>query len=93
MTIWNVEPQLGSAKRQLDFAMRKKITKSFLFMVLGREGILKGKSYIFFFKRYENAKFYDADYQKYRYGGQQKYTFFQNTPWFIRCLPFEIIDA
>ena len=69
--------QLDTAKRQLDFAMRKKIQKVVFIHGVG-EGILKEELY-FLFKRYENVKYYDADYQKYGLGATEVY-FFQTTP-------------
>jgi len=69
--------QLDTAKRQLDFAMRKKIQKVVFIHGVG-EGILKEELY-FLFKRYENVKYYDADYQKYGMGATEVY-FFQTTP-------------
>jgi len=68
--------QLDTAKRQLDFALRKKIQKVVFIHGVG-EGILKEELY-FLFKRYENVKYYDADYQKYGLGATEVY-FFQNT--------------
>jgi dsDNA-specific endonuclease/ATPase MutS2 len=68
--------QLDTAKRQLDFAIRKKIQKVVLIHGVG-EGILKEELY-FLLKRYENAKYYDADYQKYGLGATEVY-FFQST--------------
>ena len=69
--------QLDTAKRQLDFAIRKKIQKVVFIHGVG-EGILKEELH-YLFKRYENAKYYDADYQKYGMGATEVY-FFQNTP-------------
>jgi dsDNA-specific endonuclease/ATPase MutS2 len=69
--------QLDTAKRQLDFALRKRIQKVVFIHGVG-EGILKEELY-YLFKRYENAKFYDADYQKYGMGATEVY-FFQNSP-------------
>ena len=66
-----------TAKRQLDFAIRKKIQKVVFIHGVG-EGILKEELH-YLFKRYENAKYYDADYQKYGMGATEVY-FFQNTP-------------
>ena len=68
--------QLDTAKRQLDFAIRKKIQKVVLIHGVG-EGILKEELY-FLLKRYENDKYYDADYQKYGMGATEVY-FFQTT--------------
>ncbi|MEQ9582634.1 MAG: DNA mismatch repair protein MutS, partial [Arenibacter sp.] len=58
--------QLDTAKRQLDFAIRKKIQKVVFIHGVG-EGILKEELH-YLFKSYENAKYYDADYQKYGMG-------------------------
>ena len=69
--------QLDTAKRQLDFAIRKKIQKVVFIHGVG-EGILKEELH-YLFKQYENAKYYDADYQKYGMGATEVY-FFQNTP-------------
>lgn len=69
--------QLDTAKRQLDFAIRKKIQKVVFIHGVG-EGILKEELH-YLFKRYENAKYFDADYQKYGMGATEVY-FFQNTP-------------
>ncbi|HLT50571.1 MAG TPA: Smr/MutS family protein [Arenibacter sp.] len=69
--------QLETAKRQLEFAMRKKIQKVVFIHGVG-EGILK-EELSSLFRRYENVKFYDADYQKYGLGATEVY-FFQNTP-------------
>ncbi|MEO9513818.1 MAG: Smr/MutS family protein [Flavobacteriaceae bacterium] len=67
--------QLETAKRQLNFAMDKRIQKVVFIHGVG-EGILKEELY-FLFKKYENLKFYDADYQKYGLGATEVY-FFQN---------------
>jgi dsDNA-specific endonuclease/ATPase MutS2 len=69
--------QLDTAKRQLDFAVRKRIQKVVFIHGVG-EGILKEELY-YLFKRYDNAKFYDADYQKYGMGATEVY-FFQSIP-------------
>ena len=63
--------QLDTAKRQLDFAIRKKIQKVVFIHGVG-EGILKEELH-YLFKRYENAKYYDADYQKYGMGATEVY--------------------
>ena len=54
----------------------EKIQKVVLIHGVG-EGILKEELY-FLLKRYENAKYYDADYQKYGMGATEVY-FFQTT--------------
>lgn len=67
--------QMETAKRQLDFAMRKRIQKIVFIHGVG-EGILKEELY-FLFKKYDNVKYYDADFQKYGMGATEVY-FFQN---------------
>lgn len=69
--------QLDTAKRQLDFAIRKKIQKVVFIHGVG-EGILK-EELQYLFKRYDNIKYYDADYQKYGMGATEVY-FFQKIP-------------
>lgn len=65
--------QLEQAKRQLEFAMDKRIQKVVFIHGVG-EGILKEELY-FLFKKYDNLKFYDADYQKYGLGATEIYIF------------------
>jgi dsDNA-specific endonuclease/ATPase MutS2 len=67
--------QMETAKRQLDFAMRKRIQKIVFIHGVG-EGVLKAEL-DFLLGRYDNLKFYDADYQKYGLGATEVY-FFQN---------------
>lgn len=67
--------QLETAKRQLDFAVSKRIQKVVFIHGVG-EGVLKEELY-FLFRKYENVKYYDADYQKYGMGATEVY-FFQN---------------
>ncbi|MCM4168960.1 Endonuclease MutS2 [Arenibacter antarcticus] len=67
--------QLETAKRQLDFAMRKRIQKVVFIHGVG-EGVLKEELY-YLFRKYENVKYYDADYQKYGMGATEVY-FYQN---------------
>lgn len=68
--------QLDAAKRQLDFAMRKRIQKVVFIHGVG-EGVLK-EELRYLFKRYDNLKYYDADYQKYGMGATEVYIY-QNT--------------
>ncbi len=68
--------QLEAAKRQLEFAIRKRIQKVVFIHGVG-EGILKEELY-YLFNRYENVKIYDADYQKYGMGATEVYIY-QNT--------------
>ncbi len=63
--------QLDTAKRQLEFAMGKRIQKVVFIHGVG-EGTLKEELY-YLFKRYGNVKFYDADYQKYGLGATEVY--------------------
>lgn len=67
--------QLETAKRQIEFASRKRIQKIVFIHGVG-EGVLKAEL-DFLLGRYDNLKFYDADYQKYGLGATEVY-FFQN---------------
>ncbi|HSI69294.1 MAG TPA: Smr/MutS family protein [Gillisia sp.] len=67
--------QLETAKRQIEFAARKRIQKIVFIHGVG-EGVLKAEL-DFLLGRYDNLKFYDADYQKYGIGATEVY-FFQN---------------
>ncbi len=67
--------QMNTAKRQLEFAMSKRIQKVVFIHGVG-EGVLKAELETLF-NRYENLKFYDADYQKYGLGATEVY-FYQN---------------
>lgn len=65
--------QLQTAKRQLEFAMNKRIQKMVFIHGVG-EGVLKAELETLF-GRYENVKYYDADYQKYGLGATEVYIF------------------
>ena len=65
--------QLNTAKRQLEFAMRKRIQRIVFIHGVG-EGVLKIELE-YLFKRYDNLKFYDANYQKYGLGATEVYIF------------------
>ncbi|WP_222984641.1 Smr/MutS family protein [Flagellimonas meishanensis] len=65
--------QLETAKRQLDFAIDKRIQKVVFIHGVG-EGILKEELY-YLFKKYDNLEYYDADYQKYGLGATEVYIF------------------
>lgn len=67
--------QLDTAKRQLDFAIAKRIQRVVFIHGVG-DGVLKAdlESLI---RRYENIKYYDADYKKYGRGATEVY-FYQN---------------
>ena len=68
--------QIETAKRQLEFAIRKRIQKVVFIHGVG-EGILK-EELKYLFGRYDTIKYYDADYQKYGLGATEVYIF-QNT--------------
>jgi dsDNA-specific endonuclease/ATPase MutS2 len=65
--------QLDTARRQLEFAIRKRIQKIVFIHGVG-EGVLKIELE-YLFGRYENVKYYDADYQKYGVGATEVYVF------------------
>ena len=65
--------QLETAKRQLEFAMRKRIQKVVFIHGVG-EGVLK-EELVYLFKRYENIKYYDAEYKKYGLGATEIYIY------------------
>ena len=65
--------QLDTAKKQLDFAIRKRIQKVVFIHGVG-EGVLKEELY-YLFNRYDNLKYYDADYQKYGLGATEVYIY------------------
>ncbi|PCJ98306.1 MAG: DNA mismatch repair protein MutS [Flavobacteriaceae bacterium] len=65
--------QLETAKRQLEFAIGKRIQKVVFIHGVG-EGVLKEELY-YLFRRYENVKYYDADYQKYGMGATEVYIY------------------
>lgn len=67
--------QIETAKRQLEFAMRKRIPKVVFIHGVGA-GVLK-EELKYLFGRYENLRYYDADYQKYGLGATEVY-FYQN---------------
>lgn len=65
--------QLDTAKRQLEFAIKKRIQKVVFIHGVG-EGILK-MELDYLFGRYNNIKFYDANYQKYGLGATEVYIY------------------
>lgn len=65
--------QLDTARRQLEFAINKRIQKIVFIHGVG-EGVLKIELE-YLFSRYDNVKFYDADYQKYGLGATEVYVF------------------
>ena len=68
--------QLDTARQKLDFAIRKRIQKIVFIHGVG-EGVLK-MELEYLFGRYDNIKFYDANYQKYGLGATEVYIY-QNT--------------
>lgn len=65
--------QMDTAKRQLEFAIRKRIQKVVFIHGVG-EGILKTELE-YLFDKYDNIKYYDADYQKYGLGATEIYIY------------------
>jgi len=63
--------QLDTAKRQLEFAMRKRIQKVVFIHGVGA-GVLKEELY-YLFRKYPNIDWFDADYQKYGLGATEIY--------------------
>ena len=70
--------QLDTARRQLAFAMQKRIPKVVFIHGVG-EGVLK-LELEYLFSRYTNIKFYDANYQKYGLGATEVYIFQSKSP-------------
>jgi dsDNA-specific endonuclease/ATPase MutS2 len=65
--------QLETAKRQLQFAMEKRIQKVVFIHGVG-EGVLK-EELNYLFGRYDNVTHYDADYQQYGLGATEVYIY------------------
>ncbi|KAB8152913.1 DNA mismatch repair protein MutS [Kordia sp. TARA_039_SRF] len=65
--------QTDTAKRQLDFAIRKRIPKVVFIHGVG-EGVLRQELEALF-RRYDNVKYYDANYQKYGLGATEVYIY------------------
>ena len=65
--------QLDTAQRQLDFAINKRIQKMVFIHGVG-EGVLKMELETLF-GRYDNVKFYAADFQKYGLGATEVYIY------------------
>lgn len=65
--------QLGTAKRQLEFAITKRIQKVVFIHGVG-EGVLK-EELRYLFNKYDNVKHYDANYQKYGLGATEVYIY------------------
>ncbi len=65
--------QLETAKRQIEFAVRKRIPKIVFIHGVG-EGVLKAEL-DYLLGRYDNLKFYDANFQKYGVGATEVYIY------------------
>jgi dsDNA-specific endonuclease/ATPase MutS2 len=65
--------QLDTAKRQLEFAIKKRIQRIVFIHGVG-EGVLR-LELEYLFKRYDNVKYYDANYQKYGLGATEVYIY------------------
>ena len=65
--------QLDTARHKLEFAMKKRIQKIVFIHGVG-EGTLK-LELEYLFGRYNNVKFYDADYKKYGLGATEVYIY------------------
>lgn len=65
--------QLDTAKRQLEFAIRKKIQRVVFIHGVG-DGVLK-LELEYLFGRYNNVKYYDANLQKYGLGATEVYIY------------------
>lgn len=65
--------QLDTAKHKLEFAIQNRIQKIVFIHGVG-QGVLRAELE-YLVKRYENAKFYDADYQKYGMGAMEVYLY------------------
>lgn len=65
--------QLQTAKRQLEFAIQKRIQRIVFIHGVG-EGVLKQELETLF-RRYDNIKYYDANFQKYGFGATEVYIY------------------
>jgi dsDNA-specific endonuclease/ATPase MutS2 len=70
--------QLDTAKRQLDFAINKRIQRVVFIHGVG-DGVLRAELE-YLFRRYENLKYYDADFKKYGRGATEVYIFQSKLP-------------
>ncbi|WP_370479560.1 Smr/MutS family protein [Tamlana flava] len=68
--------QLDTAKQRLDFAIANRIQKVVFIHGVG-EGVLK-LELEYLIGRYDNVKFYDANYQKYGLGATEVYIYQKN---------------
>jgi len=65
--------QTDTAKRQLEFAIRNRIPKVVFIHGVGA-GVLK-EELAYLFRRFDNVKYYDANYQKYGLGATEVYIY------------------
>ncbi|MFD2914407.1 Smr/MutS family protein [Psychroserpens luteus] len=65
--------QLDTARHKLEFAIKKRIQKVVFIHGVG-EGVLKAEL-DYLFGRYDNVKYYAADYQKYGLGATEVYIY------------------
>ena len=65
--------QLETAKRQLEFAISKRIQK--VVFIHGKGAGVLHEELKYLFKRYDNIRYYDADYRKYGLGATEVYIF------------------
>jgi DNA-nicking Smr family endonuclease len=65
--------QLDTAKRQLEFAMKQRIQK--VVFIHGKGAGVLEEELKYLFGRYDNLKYYDADYRKYGLGATEVYIF------------------
>ncbi|WP_418510240.1 Smr/MutS family protein [Corallibacter sp.] len=70
--------QLDTARRQLDLAISKRIQKVVFIHGVG-QGVLKTELE-YLFGRYNNVKFYEANYQKYGLGATEVYIYQNVSP-------------
>jgi dsDNA-specific endonuclease/ATPase MutS2 len=70
--------QTDTAKRQLEFAIKKRIQRIVFIHGIG-EGVLKAELE-YLFRQYGNLQFNDADYQKYGRGATEVYIFQNKEP-------------
>ncbi|GEQ86559.1 hypothetical protein ULMS_20670 [Patiriisocius marinistellae] len=73
-----LEIQIDTARRQLEFAMLKKIQRVVFIHGVG-EGVLRTELE-FLFRKYENVSYNDANYQKYGRGATEVYIFQNVSP-------------
>ena len=64
---------MDAARRQLEFAIGKRIQKVVFIHGVG-EGVLREELYSLF-RRYDNLRYYDADYSQYGMGATEVYIF------------------